>query len=220
MHRHPIRAAAGFDPGNDFALGNIEDIDRVGVLRGDVGSAAVGKKPDPAWAVAHLDRLDHLIPGEIDDVDAVCFLAADVKPLAVGAEYRVLGILAAHLDPLRDPSRNGVDQQHLIVFLDGRGEPFAIGREIDRLGRAAQRRRGDDLAPGDVDGHQRVRSLIADEQPRAVQCDGDPARLLGELERRSYAIGGGIDDRDRRRALIRDIRERGGERARSPGAHE
>src|SRR5439155_16334188 len=165
-------------------------------------------QPAAARPVTELDRLGHFAFGQVYDIDAVGFFTADVEPFAVGAEHRVLGILAAHLDALRDRARRRVDQQHLVVFLDRRRQPLAVRREIDRLGRVAERRRGDDLTFAEIYRDERIGGLIADEQPRSIQRYRDPARFLREFERRGDAIGGSVNDRDRRGALVGHVRER------------
>ena len=117
---------------------DVDDRDRVGVLGGNVGAAAVGQEADAARALADRNRLDDFAARDVDDVDAVGFLGAHVEPSAVGTEDGVLGILALHRDALGDRQRRRIDDQHLVVLLDRRGEQAAVGRHVDAFRRVAE----------------------------------------------------------------------------------
>ena len=189
MHGDAVAALAGLDARDDVVRLRVEHVHRVRVLRGDVGAAAVGQEADAARPVADLDRFHHFAARDVDDVDHVGLLGADVEPLAVGAEHRVLGILALHLDALRD--RRAWRYRPAAPGRSPRSPPRATCRRATgRSPRAS--RRGRTCATSalllEIHDEQRVGRLVAHEQPLAVGRKRDAARLLADLaaSRRPY----------------------------------
>ena len=106
----------------------------------------------------------------------------------------------------------------LVVLLDRRGQPLAVRREVDGLGRVAERDRRDRPRPrGTCRDDERIGGLVADD--RASRPSADNAMPRGFLPTLSVAVdlvGRGVDDRDRGRAFVGDV----GERARGDGRSE
>ena len=138
------------------------------MFRRHVGALAIGQEADAARPVADFYRLHNFSLGQVDDVDAVGLLAADVKPSVIGAEHRVLGIFAAHLDLSYDLAARRIDQHHLIVFLNGGRQQLGIARQIDAFGRFSQRRAREQCAGRCIDGQHRVGGLVTQVKPLAV----------------------------------------------------
>ena len=107
--------------------------------------------------------------------------------------------------------------KHRVALLDRRGQPFAVGRQVDRLGRIAERHPPDLGLLRGVDHDQCVGGLVADVQARAVAGDRDAARPARELPRVDHGVGRHVDHGEARRALVRDVGERGGRGLAGPG---
>src|SRR5439155_27074096 len=128
----------------------------VGVFRGDIGAAAVGKEADAPWTGAHLDLSDLRAALEVDHLERVAVLSADVHGAAVRAEDRVLWIFALHLHRERFALQPRVDEGDAVRLLARRRDPAPVGRAAHAFGRDAERDRTRGLAFLEIDQDQAI----------------------------------------------------------------
>src|SRR5205085_197874 len=139
----------------------VDGEDGIRILRSDVGAAAVGQEADAPWTRSDLDLRNLRALLEVDDLQRVAILGADVHDPAVRPEYRVLRILALHLDGERFALQPRIDEGDAVRLLARRGDPAPVGRASHAFGRDAKRDRAGGFALLEIHQDQPIVRLVA-----------------------------------------------------------